>query len=287
MSRSLTRSLALAALMSTTVSGVAFAGAPIITFEWSPSAAGLSANAPDIVTNGLVTGDFATINVSPTGAFSETAYLPLGSIASGGGLVTPNGLNGSGSASPYQLYFKATATGQLSGVPTSPSAMVSGTFSTVSFALDGLTGDGANFDNFDANNQIIPTGISGAITLGGGSLINDVNNSVSTTGTGAADATADVSFVGINPLFFVSPPAGTLEFAFTSFQNNSGVVNFFPATPAEQTLGFAETLTIANSGAGGAGTVEFELLPVPEPATFGLFGVGLAVLGLVYRRKRS
>ena len=107
-------------------------------------------------------------------------------------MFVPQGLG-----STYQLFFKATATGQLSGLPVNQSGPVAttGAFTSATFTLMGVAGNSANFGNFNAQGQITPTGLANAVTLATGSLLNDPNNSVSTNAGGSAFASADISFV--------------------------------------------------------------------------------------------
>ena len=48
-------------------------------------------------------------------------------------------------------------------------------------------------------------------------------------------------------------------------------------------------LTVSGISSGGSysGVINVTLAPVPEPATYGMLGAGLALLGVVARRKRS
>ena len=135
--------LALAPLSWRTVSlaaglGVFALAAPAMAspFTWNPSAAVPGADGSFTADN-INLGDYATINVTSSGSFTENGLINLTQFTSGGTPVTLPGLGNT-----YTLYASFNATGtQASGTVTpTPGSTIDGTFNSLSYTLIAAAG---------------------------------------------------------------------------------------------------------------------------------------------------
>lgn len=86
----------------------------------------------------------------------------------------------------------------------------------------------------------------------------------------------------------------SLQILFTGADLNGTPFNINNTSPFGQagvyvpSTGGPLVLTISGTSSGGSysGVVNVTMAPVPEPATYGMLGAGLALLGVVARRKR-
>jgi len=85
-----------------------------------------------------------------------------------------------------------------------------------------------------------------------------------------------------------------LQILFSTADLNGNSFNVSNSTPFSQAGVFVPStggplvLTVSGVSGGGSysGVINVTMAPVPEPATYGMLGAGLALLGVVARRKR-
>ena len=266
--------------------GSAKASPMATTFTWTPSALGGAFASAGTISNatGYTVNDFASITTDNTGNFTESgAPSILNFTNASGNTVSAAGLN-----STYSLYLMFTATGNQGGPTPAPGNTVTGTFSTLSFALYATPSD--------PNFTVTSTGVTvsnnaGAEVIATGSLIPGPGNTVSLTNEGgnpnqfspkadlvasfnpcvsAAQGNVEGTCFG-NASSFFTAPVGGMQFA----------IGDFSATTSRTTLN-GNNLQIS----GGGGNVTQEIL-VPEPVSLVLLGSGLLATGIVRRKSRK
>lgn len=83
----------------------------------------------------------------------------------------------------------------------------------------------------------------------------------------------------------ISKAAGDLDFVFPPFGNGVTCCNYIDVT-VDFTIGNQSTTAPVTSGGGTATIITTESIVTPEPAAYGLVGIGLVGLGLLRRRAK-
>lgn len=239
--------------------------------------------------------------------FCGLAMLAAGSVVASAALITVNGTD--------DIFFGGqSSTG---GLGTLPFTFVIGSLGpvlqisagagsgTVNYCGGGVTcptgninGGGGQADpyagngtNFPAGSTGIPAGVSGIIFNGQVFFLTGMFTNGSAP-SGAAPATLSYASAPtgtisplLNQVFYVGTGAGE------SFVVPSGATTLFLGfadggvgfTGATNTGGFTNTIGMYGDN---TGSLSVSVVAAPEPATFGLIGLGLASIGLLRKRIR-
>jgi hypothetical protein len=226
--------LAKLATFATVLAGMTLAASSAFatptTFTWKPSgSAPALSTAGNFTADSFTLGDFAHIHVDSTGAFTEDGYLKIKAFQLGASTVSTPGLNGASGATPYEIYFHFSGTGNINSWSSCVgSGICAGSFSSLSYTMYGDVGGTANFSFSGLNPIVSPAGIP--VALASGSLFDSCalcSNSVSlqflSGGRVIPTAAASATF---NPAlgqsgFFVAPLI-TLDVE-DAFTNTPGV----------------------------------------------------------------
>ena len=239
------------------------ASADLPSFTLDPSAVGLTGAA--FTADNLLISNYSTIANGDAGSFTEMGYLSVTGAQLGGGLASTPGLN-----EDYSLYVQFSGAGQTVFGTDYMSGPTFGVLNSLSYTLYAYNGN-ASF-GFDASNMPTTTA-TGAIALASGELIAGTGNVTTTpmfpsfSPTANAMLTMDTTAGGA---FFVSPTP-FLNQALAAFTNTSS-----------QVVPFAGGFMIQQGG----GSINFATA-VPEPKPYAMLAAGLAVLGLLSRRRNG
>ena len=269
-------SLALGAALGVGMTSQAFAGPGVFTFDPTGIPGG-----------GANSGAFSADKIDMTTSELLTVTSPTTLVGQGWGIANgfdmssvPVSNTGLGSQYGFFILFTLTAT-NTSGVIGTPGSTQ--TLDTLNFQVYADQGNTQAFTAASINGSGVgvpasPTGPSGSDTLlASGSLINGTGNAGfnPSGGSGGAylNSTETFSLTPAGSLVFTSP-IPFFNMAFDEFNNTS------------------QGLTYGHSGVGApevaineaTGSVDFN--NAPEPASLAIFGLGLAGLG-VLRRKKS
>ena len=247
-----------------------------LPFTWDPSATGNS-TVGAFTADHFGLNDFAAITVpanpAPIGSVTETGFLLPTTFFLGGTQTAFANIKGG-----WGIYEAFTATSHL----TPCTGGLCGVFDTITANVYVYsTAKGVASVNFPgtvptihlpalAHSVLIGTE-SGPIS-GSPNLVNIVS--------GVPSASVDVLFTQ-NPAeseFFVKPAATMILDLDQAFINTPGVITTVPST-CKNTGALPCKFEIHSGGGNG------NFLLVPEPATLGIFGFGLTLLGIARRRR--
>jgi hypothetical protein len=222
--------------------------------------------------------DFTVATITnATGNFTQSGTLQIANFLLNTTTLTSSQtglMNGTGSSS-YGLYMTFTASGYVGvngGAFVPGSSVNQGFFRNISYSL---VADPGNSDTVSATGVLTDNGTADVVLATGGLAAGGVNQVSVDVATPSADVLLSIVKSSLGNLFFQSP--ADLTFQEDSFTNTTTV-----ATVGTNGI----TTTVAIDGGGGNGTFE-PPAPLPEPTSLMVFGVGLTLLGLRGRRRRS
>lgn len=247
-----------------------------VQFTWNPSATGNSSHGP-FTADSFVLSDFATISVpsnpSTPGSVTETGFLFPTVFNLGTTSVATANVPGS----TFGMYEQFTATSHLTGCATG----LCGAFDTITASVFVYsTAKGVATVTFPSGvpKLKLPSKANPVLVATESGPAHGSPNFVSIT-QGVPGAGVDTFFTP-NPAqsgFFVSPPVLTVLDLEQAFTNTIGVIVTIPGKC--KTTG---SLPCEFEIRGGGGNGDF-ISAIPEAASFTIFGVALAGLGLIRR----
>lgn len=251
------------------------ASASIITIN--PSADGLGGQTAFNTDNATLAND-GLIVIDSSGNFTEAGNFNVATFNLGGSNPAPGGTTVNNT---YKVFGTFTASGSV--VPAGPDVV--GTVNTFNVTLYATNGNGTTFQlpTSTAPGNLAGFGITpsgSVITLGSGSILAPGSVFASLGSTPTANLAANTSFTAAPgqagpTAFFEAPIPFDIDLLSANTANTANIVTSPICTATGCTIEITQ----------GGGTVNFQAVPVPEPASLAIFAVGLLGLGAALRRK--